>query len=663
MKPLDMTERTSPSEMRAIKMNFFRRIPVWLLIFLTAYAVRLAYIIEISDRPYFTAPAVDAEYHDVWASEIAGGKLFRDEPFFRAPLYPYFLGAVYAIFGRDFFIVRIIQALVGSLTAVLVYLLGKRLFSPRVGAIAGFAAALTGIIIYFEGELLIPVLLLPLDLGLIMTLLAANEKDRGWKWWLAGLLLGLSAIARPNILVIIPIIIYLIFKGRDFKRGAGRLGLALLGFIIPLAPVTYHNLKAGEFVLIATQGGVNFYIGNNPGSRGAESSFPGLGNTWRMEDAISIAEDEAGKQLSSNEISRFYYRKGLDFIVSRPLEWFRLLGVKALMFLSRIEISNNKAIYFSIRDSAVLMALMNLGFCFYGPLGILGLGIFYRKMSGAKIISWFVILYSFSVLLFFVTSRYRLPMVPFLIIFAVAAAEWLTAKIKGGEWRRLLVPAAVLTGLAILVNINFFGLRKIHYDYAHFSLGNAYHKKGQLDMAEEHFRKALEANPYFPLAHLNLGVVQYERGDFKAAEREFVREMEINRGLELAYAFNNLGNIRVREGHPEDALYFYRRALTINPNAGDARVNLAKVLSDEAFKKVTEDSLALAAKYLKEAVEILPGRPISHHNFALVLGELGREEEALYHLNKALEIDPEFQPAKDALENYRRLKEGGSYND
>ena len=108
------------------------------LIFLTAYVIRLAYIIEISEQPYFTAPAVDAQYHDEWAMDIAGGKLFYDEPFFRAPLYPYLLGTVYFIFGHDYFIARIIQALIGAFSCVLIYFLGKKIFSKRVGIISGF---------------------------------------------------------------------------------------------------------------------------------------------------------------------------------------------------------------------------------------------------------------------------------------------------------------------------------------------------------------------------------------------------------------------------------------------------------------------------------------------------------------------------------------------
>ena len=392
-----------------------KKVFIPLLIFIVAYVFRLAYIIEISDRPYFTAPAVDAEYHDQWAMDIADGEILRDEPFFRAPLYPFFLGSIYALFGHDYFAARVVQALVGSLTAVLVYMLGKRLFSRRVGTIAGLTAASTGIIVYFEGELLIPVLLMPLDLGLIIMLLKAIDEDGGTHWWASGLLFGLSAIARPNIVIIAPLLVYLFLMDKDLRRGLIRMGFFALGLILPLAPVAYHNIHSGEFVLIATQGGVNFYIGNNPESNGATSEFPGLGTIWRYEDAVVEAETEAGKTLSAAEVSGFFYEKGLRFAAGQPFSWLKLTGKKILLFMNGIEISNNKNIYFAAKDSFVLGSLMNIGFWLYGPLGILGLALFYGRNFQGRIIAWFVILYSASVVMFFITARYRMPLVPILI--------------------------------------------------------------------------------------------------------------------------------------------------------------------------------------------------------------------------------------------------------
>ncbi|NQS99084.1 MAG: tetratricopeptide repeat protein [candidate division Zixibacteria bacterium] len=691
------------------------KFPFWFIIFLTAYLLRLAYIIEISDRPYFTAPAVDAEYHDDWAQEIAEGDLSRGEPFFRAPLYPFLLGAIYAVFGYDYriyFIIRVIQALIGSLTCVLIYLLGKKLFSKRVGIIAGFAAAFTGIFIYFEAELLIPVILLPLDLGMILLLLKAREGGRNLYWWLSGLLFGLSAIARPNIIIIAPLVIFLVLQDKKIKRACGRIGFISLGFIIPLIPVTYHNIHQGEFVLIATQGGVNFYIGNNPQSDGATAEFPGLGNIWRYIDATDAAELEAGKELTASEVSQFYYAKGFKFIAAEPFKWLKLMAVKTLLYFGGVEISNNKNIYFAAKDSILLTILLEpIGFRVFAPLGVLGLILFYRRNAGNQFVFWFVILYSASVIMFFITTRYRLPIIPFLIIFTIAAVEWFIARIRAGDYRELINPSIVLAGLFIVVNINWLNVQKISPVYSHFSLGNAYSKQGQTDLAEKEYLTALAADPHYPQVHLNLGVIYYDRGDYHTAEQEFYKEIEINHGFESAYAFNNIGNIRVRQNKLEEALHFYQIALDIYPNYPDGIVNiarthrdlgilkmnqdsltaaqshlenalifceknsllcpgdpeimnnLARANGDLGLLKIRQDSLRTAKEYLAEAVKLNSGDPMYRYNYGLVLGELGNEEEAIMQMREALKLNPNFKPALEVIEAYNQIKSEESPSD
>ena len=66
----------------------------------------------------------DARGYDQWAQRLAGGDWIGTDVFYQAPLYPYFLGVVYAIAGHDLLAVRIVQALVGSLSAVLVGVAG-----------------------------------------------------------------------------------------------------------------------------------------------------------------------------------------------------------------------------------------------------------------------------------------------------------------------------------------------------------------------------------------------------------------------------------------------------------------------------------------------------------------------------------------------------------
>src|SRR5436190_23480173 len=108
-----------------------------LLIFAVALAVRLVNIYQLKSTAFFETLLGDANGYDQWAQRLAAGDWIGTDVFYQAPLYPYFLGVVYAIFGRDLLVVRVIQAVIGSASCVLVGLAGERLFSKRVGLFAG----------------------------------------------------------------------------------------------------------------------------------------------------------------------------------------------------------------------------------------------------------------------------------------------------------------------------------------------------------------------------------------------------------------------------------------------------------------------------------------------------------------------------------------------
>src|SRR6478735_8555931 len=124
-----------------------------LVIFAVAFAVRLLHIWQIKSTPFFDVLMGDANGYDQWAQRLAAGDWVGTDVFYQAPLYPYFLGVVYAIFGRDLLIVRIVQALIGSASCVLLGMAGARLFSKRAGLIAGLALALWAPAIFFDGLL------------------------------------------------------------------------------------------------------------------------------------------------------------------------------------------------------------------------------------------------------------------------------------------------------------------------------------------------------------------------------------------------------------------------------------------------------------------------------------------------------------------------------
>src|SRR5688572_32982536 len=124
-----------------------------LIIFAVALTVRLIHIWQIRSSPFFDVLMGDAHGYDQWAQRLAAGDWIGADVFYQAPLYPYFLGVIYAIVGRDLLVVRIIQAVIGSASCVLLGMAGARLFSTRAGLIAGLALASWAPAIFFDALL------------------------------------------------------------------------------------------------------------------------------------------------------------------------------------------------------------------------------------------------------------------------------------------------------------------------------------------------------------------------------------------------------------------------------------------------------------------------------------------------------------------------------
>ncbi|MCO6437818.1 MAG: glycosyltransferase family 39 protein [Phycisphaerae bacterium] len=507
----------------------FRRIDVLLLtgIFLVALGLRLFYVQQMRASPLFDHPVMDEQYHDEWAQAFAEGQTYIEGPYFRAPLYPWFLGTIYWLFGHDLFAARVVQALLGSLSCGLLFLIGRRIFGRTVGAIAGFTAASYWILIYFDGELLIPLLIVFLDLLLMWMLLEAGEKPRWWRFALAGAVVGLSALARPNILLFVPAIVtWLIWQHRSDWRSAIVRSLCLVaGCLLPIAPVTVRNYAVGgDLVLISSQGGVNFYIGNNPRSDGRTAIVPGTPGGWweGYRASIALAEEAAGKSVRPSDVSRYYFREALSWIFSNPGDFVAHTWLKTRLFFSSWEISNNKGIYFWTERFGRVLLWLPLGFPVVAPLGLAGLVLCLRRGSSAFPLWGFVIVYSISVILFFCTARYRVPVLPPLILLASYFVVEVARYLKARKWELPLAGAMVLVLSALLVNTWPQGREKFRNDaFSYVRLGGIYARQGDLDRAVESYQSAIAEAPTMLMAHFQLATVLHRQGKLDEAIAEY----------------------------------------------------------------------------------------------------------------------------------------------
>ncbi|NIN01053.1 MAG: tetratricopeptide repeat protein [candidate division Zixibacteria bacterium] len=568
-----------------------------LLIFALAFLVRFAYLTQIKvSLPSFYAPNMDELYHDILAQNIAFGEGMGSEPFFKGPLYVYLLAYIYKIFGHNYYIPRFLQMIMGSLSCLFVFLIARKLFNRTVGVISGTIAAFYATLIFYDGELMIESLVIFLDLVLIYLLVSLSDKSSLKRWLGCGAVLGLSAIARPNVLIFAPFVLLWMFLGFKDKLKSkailSRWAIFCLGVLLLVFPVTLRNLVVGkDLVLIGWQGGHNFYLGNNPEASGWSVTAAQIDVTWwgGYHDAMRVAQQETGRQLKPSQISRFWYNKGLDFIMTSPFRWIKLMVNKVIYFWKGFEIPNDKNFYFYKNFSSLFNLLLTksplyLPFGLIGPLSILGMAVGLKKWRKYLLLYLFILSYTISVVIFFVCSRFRMPVIPFLIIFSAFFIWWLVDRIKHKKLSPLLVSVPALLVLVAFLNT---GRGKIISETEQnaqdrFILATTYERLGKLREAVREYQTALEFNPEFASAYNNLGIIYGKTGMPQLAVEHFRRAIRFDPNYAKAYF--NLGVIYQQTDSLDQAEEAYLKALQISPEYEAARLSLGKVYFRKGMK-------------------------------------------------------------------------------
>lgn len=485
-----------------------------------AFLFRLFYIYWLKQTPFFEplSSKLDDGVYDQMAQAISGGNWMANLPFsaYRIPLYPYFLAILYKLFGHSALLVHLIQSAFGMFVPVMIFLISKKVFrNDRPALIGGLIACAYVPLVFFENLFLGESLSIFFNLMAIFFLLSSMESGKRLfpKIFLAGIFFGVSILLRPNTLFSVFFLAFFLaylfaVKNQRIMKGVSVAAIFLVGVTATMAPITVRNLYLyRDFLPISAVGGVNLYIGNNPEADGKFHLTRGIGTALdeMVANSQQIAEKETGRSLKPSEASVFWARKAFHYVVSSPVDFLRLLLRKTAFFLNRYEFPDILDIYFV----GQFIPFLRAGFWEYGIVLLLaacGIWLAFRSKSGpgAVLLGVFLAGYFISVIMFFVTARYRLPVVPVLIIFAGYGVDRVIAAIRFAETKMLVTTlvVAVTAGIFIFrpVEITSFGT---NYN----SLGIAMKNRGDFKKAEAYYRKAIEIEPNYPSPYYNLALL------------------------------------------------------------------------------------------------------------------------------------------------------------
>jgi len=388
-----------------------------------------------------------------------------------------------------------------------------------------------------------------------------------------------------------------------------------------------------ELSPFSAQGGINFYIGNNAEAKGYFMSPQGISGSpiEQVKTSILYAEKEAGIKLTPSQASRYWLNKGLKFIKDNPHDTLLLYLKKFALFWSKEEIPLNIS-YSLARNLVPIFQLPFIPFGIISPLAIIGILLSVRGKKSA-LLNLFIFSYMVSVIIFFVSTRYRLPVVPFLIICASSTLYHLVAMMRAGKIKSLIIVTILCFIVSAGVNVpsEYFKLASTpeHYN----NLGKLYYAKGNLDKAIINLREALAMNPSFVEAHCNLGNVYFEKGMVKESIDEYKNALKINPDYALAHY--NLGLVYNKKNMLEEALSAYHKALVIDPNYAEAHSNLGFIYGE---KGMLDDAIEECEK----AVAINPNLLEVHTNLGFFYRKKGMLDKAIKACKKALDINPDY---------------------
>jgi dolichyl-phosphate-mannose-protein mannosyltransferase len=306
-----------------------------------------------------------------------------------SPGLPLLVAGIYEITGGVHErLARLVLALIGTLSVLFTYLIGRRLSGPLAGLVAAAAVAVYPALLEYQGMLMGEPLAATLLSGAVLSMLWASGSGPGHlargsrrgdpppcartqsvlryggpppprhpreRWLVSGLMLGALVLVRPEYLGIslLLAVVVLAWSGPEWKAGAANAAILLVGIALVVVPWTVRNVVVlDRFVPVSTGGGQVLFAGSympsggDPERIGEEvlERHPGLARKLaaehvvpvdevlervRLEQILAALAAQRYPGLESDEaLARMGRERLWDDVSERPLEYAGYLAAK-----------------------------------------------------------------------------------------------------------------------------------------------------------------------------------------------------------------------------------------------------------------------------------------------------------------------------------------------
>ena len=405
-------------------------------VFGLAVLVRIFFILALNNEVYYFS---DARHYDAAACRLVNGEGF-DTDYTRAPFYPVVMAGIYYLFGHSFIFMRLFQAILGGVLCILIFLIGATVFNSRVGAVASIVAIFFPHFIFISG-LLYPTLLFTVLMALTTLFILKTDLSRGVRnCILAGECAGLAALSEASMIFFLPFLAIWIVAQFKLKWTKRLIFLVMLfsTTILIMSPWLIRGYKIyGRLTLVRPLPHTVL-----PNLDDSEKTRQQIESGWASTTEYRIKNPTGTEKDNILNMALVYFKNPFGTIRHLVGE----LGHFWALYPDRLDTEKSEYRE-SIHSKDQRMARKNVfvsGFIKYVSIVVLlpifvlafiGLIRFGLNSSGGWLLFLLISSFALGYSMLYAEVRYRIPVEPYILIFASAGLGYIIDRINTNTLR------------------------------------------------------------------------------------------------------------------------------------------------------------------------------------------------------------------------------------